>query len=67
MVGWGNTYCCLRQHVVSESPGGRLQEVDGDFLFFAFAHSAYIRLRDRKLISSYLGFFFFFSAAASAF
>lgn len=40
------------------NPRGRLQEGDGEFLFFALAHSAYICLRDRKLISSYLSFFF---------
>ena len=52
--------------VVSQNPGGRLQEGDGKFLFFAFAHSAFISLRDRKLISSYLvGFFFFFFPCSS--
>lgn len=54
--------------VVSQNPGGRLQEGDGKFLFFAFAHSAFISLRDRKLISSYrVGFFFFFPCSSQCF
>lgn len=51
VVGWENTYC-------SETAGGRLQDGDGGFLFFAFAHSAYICLRDRKLILFPSCFFF---------
>lgn len=59
-LGEGMHLATIDSTVVSQNPGGRLQEGDGKFLFFAFAHSAFISLRDRKLISRYLGFFFFF-------
>lgn len=61
--GWGEGIhlATTDSTVVSQNPGGRLQEGDGKFLFLLFAHSAFISLRDRKLISSYrVGFFFFF-------
>ena len=59
-LGEGIHLATIDSTVVLQNPGGRLPEGDGRFLFFAFAHSAFISPRDRKLISSYLVVFFFF-------
>ena len=64
-LGEGIHLAIIDSTVVSQNPGGRLQEGDGKFLFFAFAHSAFISPRDRKLISSYLVCFFFFFPCCS--
>lgn len=55
----GRHIATINRIVVSENPGGRLEEGDWEFLFFASAHSAYICLRHRKLISSYPDIFLF--------
>lgn len=66
-LGEGIHLAIVDSTAVSQNPGGRLQEGDGEFLFFAFAPSAYICLRDRKLISTYPGFCFSFFCCCQCF